>query len=108
MIPIQSSDFVWIQYVFIKSEAHAVGGFYDAEGHLVAPLYYRDFGYKLDADTGGVTAFLTPDASNIVSIAAVEAVTGKTIAYVRFTAWEASAGGHAATQARIYSIRSDS
>ena len=102
LIPVSSADSVWLQYVFFKSEAHAVGGFYDADGKLVAPLYFQDFGFAPDANTGGVTAFQTPEASNRVSIAAIEAATGKKITFVRFTAWQASAGGHANTEARIY------
>jgi len=102
LIPVKSTDSVWLQYVFFKSEAHAVGGFYDADGNLVAPLYYKQFGFTLDGNTGGVSAFQTPEATNRVSIAEVEEATGKEIAFVRFTAWKASAGGHANTEARIY------
>ena len=102
LIPVKSSDSVWLQYVFIKSEAHAVGGFFDDDGNLVAPLYYKDFGFSLDGNTGGTTAFRRPSTTNRVSVADVEASTDKKIAYVRFTAWEASAGGHANTEARIY------
>ena len=101
LIPVTSDDSVWIQYVFYLSEAHAVGGFYDKDGNLVAPLYYKDFGFSLGGG-GGTAAFLTPEATNRVSIADVESATGKEIAYVRFTAWQASAGGHANTEARIY------
>jgi hypothetical protein len=102
LIPVASCDSVWLEYVFIKSEAHAVGGFYDADGNLVAPLYFKDFGFAPDASTGGVSAFRTPQTTNRVSIAAIEAATGKEIAFVRFTAWEASAGGHNNTEARVY------
>ncbi len=102
LIPVKSTDSVWLQYVFIKSEAHAVGGFYDADGNLVAPLYYQQFGFSLDGNTGGVTAFRTPESTNRISIAEVEAATGKKIAFVRFTAWQASEGGHANSEARIY------
>ena len=102
LIAVKSTDSVWLQYVFFKNEAHAVGGFYDAAGNLVAPLYYKQFGFTLDGNTGGVSAFQTPKATNRVSIAAVEAATGREIAFVRFTAWKASAGGHANTEARIY------
>ena len=102
LIPVSSDDSVWIQYVFFKSDVHAVGGFYDANGRLVAPLWYEDFGFTADPNTGGVTAFRTPENTNCVSIAAIESATGKEIAFVRFTAWQASAGGHANTAARIY------
>ena len=105
LIPVTSDDSVWIQYVFYLSEAHAVGGFYDKDGNLVAPLYYKDFGFSLGGG-GGTAAFLTPKATNRVSIADVESVTGKEIAYVRFTAWQTSAGGHANTEARIYHTHS--
>jgi len=101
LIPVASSDSVWIQYVFFLSEAHAVGGFYDKNGELVAPLYYRDFGFSLGGG-GGTAAFRTPEATNRISIADIELVTGKEIAFVRFTAWQASAGGHANTEARVY------
>ena len=102
LISVSSDDSVWIQQVFFKSDAHAVGGFYDADGQLVAPLWYEDFGFTADPNTGGVTAFRTPLKTNRVSVADVEAATGKKIAYVRFTAWAASEGGHAGTEARIY------
>lgn len=102
LIPVTSKDSVWLQYVFIKSEAHAVGGFYDADGKLIAPLYYKNFGFTLNSSTGGTTAFLTPEHTNRVSVAAIETATGKQVAYVRFTAWQASAGGHENTEARIY------
>lgn len=103
LIPVNSTDSVWLQYVFIKSEIHAVGGFYNEDGELVAPLYYKDFGFSLNGNTGGTTAFQTPEYTNRISIADIEAATGQKIAYVRFTAWTASAGGHATTEARIYS-----
>jgi hypothetical protein len=102
LILVSSDDSVWIQHVFFKSDAHAVGGFYDANGQLVVPLWYEDFGFTADPNTGGVTAFRTPLKTNRVSVADVEAATGKKIAYVRFTAWAASEGGHAGTEARIY------
>ncbi|MBR2889378.1 MAG: leucine-rich repeat protein, partial [Oscillospiraceae bacterium] len=101
LIPVKSTDSVWHQYVFFLSEAHAVGGFYDKDGKLVAPLYYKDFGFSLGGGSGEA-AFRTPGTTNRVSIADVEAATGKEIAYVRFTAWQASAGGHHNTEARIY------
>lgn len=102
LISVNSMDSVWIQYVFFKNEVHAVGGFYDVEGNLVVPLYFKNFGFIADASTGGVTAFKTPTISNRVSIAAVEASTGTKIAYVRFSSWLPSIGGHANTEARIY------
>ena len=101
LIPVTSTDSVWLQYVFTLSESHAVGGFYDTDGNLVAPLYYKDFGFSLGGSSG-TAAFRTPEYTNLVSIAAVETATGKQIAYVRFTAWQASAGGHENTEARIY------
>ena len=101
LIPVKSTDSVWLQYVFFLSEAHAVGGFYDENGRLVAPLYYKDFGFTLGS-AGGTAAFRTPEEKNRVSIAAIESATGKKIAFVRFTAWAASAGGHTNTEARIY------
>jgi len=101
LIPVNSADSVWLQYVFFLSEAHAVGGFYDIEGNLVAPLYYKNFGFSLGGG-GGTAAFRTPEATNRISIADIESATGKKIAFVRFTAWQASAGGHANTEARIY------
>lgn len=101
LVPVKSTDSVWLQYVFFLSEAHAVGGFYDEEGKLVAPLYYKDFGFTLGGGSGEA-AFKTPAYTNRVSIADVEAITGQKIAFVRFTAWKASKGGYANTEARIY------
>lgn len=101
LIPVTSSDSVWLQYIFIMNETRAVGGFYDKNGALVAPLYYRDFGFSSGGGSGAA-AFRTPEETNRVSIADIEAATGTQIAYVRFTAWQASAGGHANTEARIY------
>ena len=101
LISVASCDSVWIQYVFFLSEAHAVGGFYDKEGKLLAPLYYKDFGFSLGG-AGGTAAFRTPEATNRISIADIEAATGQEVAFVRFTAWQASAGGHGNTEARIY------
>ena len=101
LIPVKSTDSVWIQYVFFLSEAHAVGGFYDNDGKLIAPLYYKDFGFSLGGG-GGTAAFRTPEATNRISVAAIEDATGKDVAFVRFTAWAASAGGHLNTEARIY------
>lgn len=101
LIPVKSTDSIWHQYVFYLSEAHAVGGFYDENENLVAPLYYKNFGFSLGGG-GGTAAFKTPETTNRVSIAKIQEETGKKIAFVRFTAWQASAGGHANTEARIY------
>ena len=101
LIPVKSSDSVWHQYVFFLSEAHAVGGFYDEYGKLIAPLYYKDFGFTLGGG-GGTAAFCTPETTNRISISDVEYATKKKVSFVRFTAWEASAGGHSNTEARIY------
>ena len=101
LIPVKSTDSVWVQYVFYLSEAHAIGGFYDEDGAFVAPLYYKDFGLSLGG-SGGQAAFYTPVKTSRVSIADIEAATGKKIAYVRFTAWSTSAGGVDNTEARIY------
>ena len=101
LIPVAPGDSVWLQYVFYLSEAHAVGGFYGKDGELAAPLYYKDFGFSLGGG-GGTAAFRTPEVTNRISIADIELATGKEIAFVRFTAWQASAGGHANTEARVY------
>ncbi len=101
LIPVKSTDSVWIQYVYYAGEMHAVGGFYDEEGILIAPLWYKDFGFTL-IRASGQAAFRTPTSNNRVSIADIEAATDQKIAYVRFTAWPASAGGVQDTEARIY------
>ena len=55
--------------------------------YLVAPIPIK----KQAAD---VKAVLTPEETNRVSVAAVEAATSQKIAYVCFTAWDNSAGKH--------------
>lgn len=102
LIQVVSTDRVWIQYVFNKTATMAVGGFYDTEGNLVAPLYYADFGLEMNESASGAAAFTTPDESSAVSVAHIESTTGKTVKYVKFTAWGSSTGGLNNTEARIY------
>lgn len=103
LIEVKSTDSVWIQYAFIKSNLMAVGGFYDDNQKLVAAMYVDNFGLTVDANTTGATAFATPELTNRIYIEDIQNSTSKIIKYVRFTAWGASTGGIENTEARIYS-----
>ena len=103
LIEVTSTDKVWIQYVFFKSAQFSAGGFYDESGNLVTGLVAPQFGVAIDTNAGGgAAAFATPSQDTRVSVADIEAQTGKTIKYVKFTAWPTSAGGLNNTEARVY------
>ena len=102
-LEVKSTDSVWIQYAYNKNNLHAVGGFYDSNKTLIAALYNESFAnVGTNASGSGTAAFATPDETDRVAIADIEAATGKTVKYVRFTAWTASSGGVENTEARIY------
>lgn len=102
-IPVTSNQKVWIEYVWRWWDSLKIScvGLYDSNKNLVSALTYEDFGIDTEGATGGTAAFDTPYIENAVLIGDIESRDNVTISYVRFCAWEASAGGKTNTSAKI-------
>ena len=102
-IAVTSNQKVWLEYVWRWWSQLKISciGLYDANKNLVSAITYEDFGIDTEGATGGTSAFDTPYMENAVLISDIEARDNVSIAYVRFCAWEASAGGKENTTAKI-------
>ena len=103
LIPVSSADSIWISKIAVVNGTLASGGFYDMGQNLVAPLYWGTFGIDQEEAKATIGNFVAPEGP--VTIASVEEANNCEIAYVKFTAWAASASentGIENTEARVY------
>ena len=102
-LAVTSNQKVWLQYVWRwwSQLQYSCVGLYDSNKQLVTALTYEDFGIDTEGATGGTAAFDTPSLENAVLISDIEARDNVSISYVRFIAWQASAGGLTNTTAKI-------
>lgn len=90
-IPVTPEQSIWLQYIFTMSDAHCCVGLFDSEKTFIKAITAAEFGLEMG------DKFKTPSKPVKISDLGVE-----NAAYVKFIAWDTSAGGRANTEARIY------